>query len=265
MRHIALKRAVQRLVAAAVAGIVAISIGAGAVSASAARTAAPSFELTSEGWLGGGAFTSSGAFCPSGRVQTLRYDLYWVQQLTCADGSGSATALVAWPETVGEEVGSFRIVGGTGAYEKLRGHGDLTSVETGDRDLVCDEFFGCEEVPTLRVSWTGVADLDDVPPALRVVSAQASKLGQPAGAYSLELALELREEIEGAPVAYVLRVTSGLRTLAWISGTAETSNLALTVPIRPGKRALSVRLHLAASDALGNESKLSSPMVVLPR
>jgi hypothetical protein len=60
-------------------------------------------------------------------------------------------------------------------------------------------------------------------------------------------------------------VTSGLRGLAWISGTAEMETLGLTVPIRPGKRALSVRVHLSASDALGNESSLSSPMVILPR
>jgi hypothetical protein len=245
-----------------VAGIIAISVAAGAVTASAARTAAPSFELTSEGWLSGGEFTASGAFCPSGHVQTLRYDLYWTQLLACADGSGTATALIAWPETVGDEVGTFRIVGGTGAYEKLRGRGELTSVETGDRDLVCDDFLGCEDIPVLRIAWTGVAALDDAPPALQVVSARASKLGRPAGAYSLELALELQDE---NPVSYTLRVTSGLRTLAWTSGTAETGNLALTVPVRPGQRALSVRLHLTASDAVGNENSLRSPMVVLPR
>ena len=250
---------------AVVAGIVAISVAAGAVTASAARTAPASFELTLEGWASGGEFTASGAFCPTGRIETLRYDVRWVQLLTCADGSGTATALV-----VGEpwtaEVGTWRIVGGTGAYVKLRGQGTFTIVETGDRDLVCDEFFGCEELPILRTSWTGVADLDDVAPALRIVSAQASKLERPAGAaYSLELALELRDDVEETPVPYVLRVTTGLRTLAWISGTAETADLAMTVPIRPGKRALSVRVHLTASDALGNESSLSSPMVVLPR
>ena len=230
----------------------------------AGQTAAPSFELTSEGWFGDSEFTASGAFCPSGRVETLRHDVHPVQQLTCADGSGTATALVVGdPWTAA--VGTWRIVGGTGAYEKLRGQGTFTIVETGDSDLVCDEFLGCEEVPTLRTSWTGVADLDDVAPALRIVSAQPSKLERPAGAYSLELALELRDDVEGRPVTYVLRVTSGLRTLAWIPGTAEAESVALTVPIRAGKRALSVRVHLAASDALGNESSLSSPMVVLPR
>lgn len=251
---------------AVVAGIAAISVAVGAALASAARTAPPSFELTFEGRFDGGEFTASGAFCPSGRIETLRYDVAGsVQLLTCADGSGTATALVAGLDYWTSEAGTWRIVGGTGTYEKLRGHGTLTWVETGDGDLVCDEFLGCDFVPNLHTSWTGVADLDDVPPALRVVSAGASKLGQPAGAYSLELALELGDQFEASPVSYVLRVTTGLRTLAWISGTAETPNLELTVPIRPGKRALSVRVHLTASDALGNESKLSSPMVVLPR
>jgi hypothetical protein len=254
---------VNRSFFAVVAGIVAISLAAGAVPASGARTAPASFELTSEGWYTGGEFRSSGVFCPSGRVETLRYDVHWVQLLTCADGSGTAPALVAWPEASRGEA-AWRIVGGTGAYEKLRGQGRFTSVETWDSGLVCDEFLGCEFVPNLRTSWTGVADLDDVPPALRIVSTQVSKLSPP-GAYSLELALELRDDVEGVPVPYVLRVTSGLRGLAWISGTAETETVALTVPIRSRKPLLSVRVHLTASDLVGNESKLSSPMIVLPR
>jgi hypothetical protein len=236
-----------------------------AVTALAGQPAAPSFELTFEGWMGereGGAeFTASGTFCPSGRVEALSYD---VQLLRCADGSGTATALVAWEPWTADD-GTWRIVSGTGAYEKLRGQGTLAIAETGDRDVVCDEWLGCEEVPALSTSWTGVADLDDVAPALRIVSAQASRLERPAGAYSLELALDIRDNIEGRPVPYVLRVTSGLRTLAWIPGTAEAESVALTVPIRPGKRALSVRVHVAASDALGNESSVKSPMVVLPR
>jgi hypothetical protein len=261
---------VNRSFFAVVAGIVAISVAVGAVPASAARTAPPSFELTSDDWFGSGEFTASGAFCPSGRLETLRYDVHLVQLLTCADGSGTATALVAWPEYwvggvggVGE-AGTWRIVGGTGAYEKLRGQGRLTSVETGDSGLVCDDFWGCEEVFRVGTSWTGVADLDDVPPALRIVSAQPSKLS-PAGTYSLELVLELRDQVEGTPVPYLLRVTSGLRGLAWIPGTAETETVALTVPIRSRKPLLSVRVHLTASDLVGNESKLSSPMIVLPR
>jgi hypothetical protein len=231
----------------------------GAVTALAGQTAAPSFELTFEGW-GDAEFTASGTFCPSGRVETLSYD---VQRLRCADGSGTATALVAWEPWTAEN-GTWRIVSGTGAYGKLRGQGTLTIAETGHRDIVCDEWLGCEEVPIMRTSWTGVADLDDVAPALRIMSAQASKLGPP-GAYSLELALELGDQFEAGPVPYVLRVTTGLRTLAWIAGTAEAPNLELTVPIRPGKRALSVRVHLAASDPLGNESSVRSPMIVLPR
>jgi hypothetical protein len=255
---------INRSLIAVVAGILAISVAVGAAPASAAHTAPASFELTFEGWPGGGEFTASGAFCPSGRVETLRYAAQSVQLLSCADGSGTATALVALPDYWTTESGTWRIVGGSGTYEKLRGQGRLAIVDTGDRDLVCDEFLGCEEVPVVRTAWTGVAALDDVPPALRIVSAQPSRLSPP-GTYSLELALELRDQVDGAPVPYLLRVTSGLRGLAWISGTAETESIALTVPIRPGKRALSVRVHLSASDALGNESSLSSPMIVLPR
>jgi hypothetical protein len=85
-----------------------------------------------------------------------------------------------------------------------------------------------------------------------------------ASAYSLEIALELRDEVEGSPVSYGLRVTSGLRELARRSGTAETESLTLTVRVRPRARALSVRLHLTVSDVWGNESSVSL-MLVLPR
>jgi hypothetical protein len=254
-----------RSLIAVVAGIVAISVVVGAVPASAARTAAPSFELTAEGlgwdsFVAEGEFTALGAFCPAGSIQEGPIG---VHVLTCADGSGTATVRLVWPS-------EWRIVGGTGRYEKLRGQGTFTSVVTGDHEVVCDEFafefeLPCTEVPVLRNSWIGVADLDDVPPALRIVSALPSRLDRPAGAYSLELALELGDQLEASPVAYVVRVTTGLRTLAWISGTAETPELALTVPIRSRKPLLSVRVHLTASDSLGNESSLKSSMIVLPR
>jgi hypothetical protein len=234
--------------------VIVATTAVGAVTALASRSAVPSFELTEDSFSGG-KFTASGAFCPSGRVEG-----YEIQLLTCADGSGTAMAVVVFPGGVrGGDSGTWKIIGGTGAYEKLRGQGMVTTVETGEFLDDCWDY-----CPVFDISWTGVADLDDVAPALRIVSAQASKL-RPAGAYSLELALELGDEFEASPVPYVLRVTTGVRTLAWISGTAETPNLELTVPIRPGKRALSVRVHLAASDPLGNESSVRSPMIVLPR
>ena len=276
-----------RSVIAFVAGVLAVSVATGAVAARAARTAAPPFELTAKGWgwdggsafVTDGEFTASGTFCPAGSIQSHFEPQGVVEVLTCADGSGTATVrfvrsdhgvFISPDDLTGQPffVSGWRIVGGTGRYEKLRGQGTFTNVVMDNPEAPCVDFevdVGCFGIPFVRSSWTGVADLDDVPPALRVVSAQASKLERPGGAYSLELALELRDEVDGAPVPYTLRVTSGVRTLAWESGTAETPNLELTVPIRPGKRALSVRLHLTASDSVGNESSLSSPMVVLPR
>jgi hypothetical protein len=78
---------------------------------------------------GGGAFRSGHVF----------YHAFTVRKtFTCADGSGTFTILFhpqfspATPEGC-EEAGPFAVVGGTGAYAQLRGHGDFCVFPVGDR------------------------------------------------------------------------------------------------------------------------------------
>jgi hypothetical protein len=77
-------------------------------------------------------FVAGGGF-PSGRSHgvTVR------KTLTCADGSGTFTILFhpqltrATPAGC-EEAGPFAVVGGTGDYAKLSGHGDFCLVPVGN-------------------------------------------------------------------------------------------------------------------------------------
>ena len=78
-----------------------------------------------------GKFTATGAFCSSGRATTLAVrgntpaDAEGTRLLTCADGSGSATALVVSIDSEHGGTGAWRIVSGTGEYsnEQTRGTG----------------------------------------------------------------------------------------------------------------------------------------------
>jgi hypothetical protein len=85
---------------------------------------------------GGGAFRSGHVFYHASTVR---------KTFTCADGSGTFTILFhpqfspATPEGC-FEAGPFAVVGGTGAYAKLRGHGDFCVFPVGDR--VSESFTG---------------------------------------------------------------------------------------------------------------------------
>jgi hypothetical protein len=77
---------------------------------------------------GGGAFRSGHVFYHGITVR---------KTLTCADGSGTFTILFhpqftpATPAAC-EEAGPFSVVGGTGAYTRLRGNGDFCVFPDGD-------------------------------------------------------------------------------------------------------------------------------------
>ena len=88
----------------------------------------PSGTFVDEFVGGGGAFAS-------GRVP---YHAFTVRKhFTCADGSGTFTILFhpqftpATPASC-EEAGPFAVVGGTGEYTSLRGHGDFCVFPAGD-------------------------------------------------------------------------------------------------------------------------------------
>ena len=287
---------VDRSLVAVVALTAAIAMSAiGAIGATAGasqeRGRAAGFQLTFDGrheldpeesadWGGPvfdhvGSFTASGAFCSSGSATTTTgYSEAWeaTRVLTCADGSGSATAVVwsrsgADGEHAGE--GNWRLVAGTGLYAKLRGQGTFASSMTGG------DWFDHGSI-AFRSRWAGVADLDDAPPALAISSVTASKLRRPAGAYSVKVALALRDDVEGNPVSYTLRAAThpSTRTSGWTpegfelarkSGTVDAGTVSMTLVVRPrNARTQSIRLHLVASDPVGNEGRLSQA-VRLPR
>ena len=193
-----------RLFVLAVGVIGAISTGAvGAIGAAGGPAAPSSFELVFEGrhevaadsplgFWHAGKFTATGAFCSSGRATTLRVrgntpaDAEGTRLLTCADGSGSATALVISIDSEHGGTGTWRIVSGTGEYSKLRGRGTFRSTLTGG-DLSDHGSI------TFRSSWTGVADRDDSPPSVAVSRASAAKLRGRPGSYVVTIAFSAQE------------------------------------------------------------------------
>ena len=80
-----------------------------------------------------------------------------------------------------------------------------------------------------------------------------AKLRRPAGAYSIKVALALRDDVEGNPVSYRLRVATarGIE-LARRFGTATTGAVSMTLRIRPPDGARLVRLQLTGVDPVGN-------------
>lgn len=98
-----------------------------------------------------GTFTATAPLCPSGtfvdefvggggafRSGHVFFHAFTVRKtFTCADSSGTFTILFhpqfspATPAGC-EEAGPFAVVGGTGAYTKLRGHGDFCVFPVGD-------------------------------------------------------------------------------------------------------------------------------------
>ena len=253
-----------RWAAVAAIGLAAL-IGMSTVTALAARTAAHPFGLTFDGrheadaespvgFRHVGPFTASDPFCASGQARTLggTDTAPLTRLLICEDGSGTASAFFMPPDSEHGGSGTWRIVSGTGKYEKLRGHGRFTSVRTGGDPLDHGSI-------TFRSEWTGLADLDDAPPAIAFASATAAKLRRPAGTYSIKLALALSDDTAENSVSYTLRVTtlSGIE-LARRFGTATTPTVSLTLRIRPqNARVKAVRLHLAGEDPIGNTQSLT--------
>ena len=97
-----------------------------------------------------GTFTATEPLCPSGTfvdefVAGGRGELVSVatirKTLTCDDGSGTFTILFhpqftpATPESCGQ-AGPFAVVGGTGDYARLSGHGDFCVFGTGENTAI---------------------------------------------------------------------------------------------------------------------------------
>lgn len=261
----------QRAALVAVAAIAASAVGA--LSSAAGTAASPSFELVFDahretadfspvGFVGVGPFTASGEFCPSGHATTfgVRPDPGAIQLdrlLTCSDGTGSATAIVSFPAGAFEDRtgGSWRIVAGTDRYTRLRGRGTFRSVRiSGDSSDPLSV--------TYRSTWTGVADHDDVAPALAISRASVTKLRRPVGSYVLRLAFSARDA-SGSAVGYHVVVT-GKGVLEGKSGTTASGNAAAAIRLKAAKGVRRLRVEITATDPVGNESRMSRS-VAIPR
>ena len=121
-----------------------------------------------------------------------------------------------------------------------------------DRDLA-------EHAPGHRRRGCGRADD-------RLLERGGDELRRPAGAYSLKLAIALRDELEGNPVSYTLRVTpaTSARELASSVGTTQAGVVSVTMRTSQVFGLRSMLVRLTASDEVGNESSVSQ-VVKLPR
>jgi hypothetical protein len=262
-----------------VIGFVAI-VGVSAASAIAARTEASAFELTFEGTLerppwvdevvpgytSEGTFRSRAPFCAAGTfVDDVRPDftVETTRRLTCDDGSGDLTISLVegwyyrpwdtWNTT-------WKIVDGTGGYTDLRGKGTLRG-ELLDGEI--DAVGGGKII--WRSTLEGVADQDAVAPTIDISSPSVTKLRRPAGAYSVEVALSLRDNVEGNRVSYTLRVMAGRAEFARRAGTVESGVVPLVLRVRHlSAKAKAVQLELTASDPVGNAVSMRR-LVRLPK
>jgi hypothetical protein len=142
-------------------------------------------------------------------------------------------------------------------YVGLRGKGSLHSEITWLPD---------DPIVTTRSTLQGVAAEDAIAPAIGFSSVDVTKLPRPAGAYTLALAIALRDDVEVTP-SYTFRVTptTSPRVLASDAGTTQAGTASMTLPVRYYRpRVRAVVLWLTASDEVGNENSVSQ-VVKLPR
>jgi hypothetical protein len=271
-----LKGGSSRWAAALALGLAGLTgVGAALVLASPARSEATAFELTFEAELEppefvttrGGTFGSRAPFCASGSIVEVANDYVsatW--RLTCDDGTGSLTVYLGAPD------GGWRILDGSGSHTRLRGRGSVQA------EMLCKPWLGesCDlgrPIPW-RGTLVGVVDpegadpetvaptntdtvaptnTDTVAPTIAIASARAAKLPRPAGAYTIKVALALRDDVEGNPVWYRLRVATARGTeLTRRFGTATTGAVSMTLRTRPPDGARLVRLQLTGVDPAGN-------------
>ena len=192
------------------------------------------------------------------------------RRYTCADGSGSLTLAVSGPD---------------GARATTPGGGQWTMasrdpaaiwacVGRGPPSESCSSGDPWDFASPIEVRTTlqGLVAADAVAPSLAFTSASVTKLRRPAGAYSIKVALSLRDDVEGSTVAYMLRVKDAetrlhrrLIDLASKEGKTASGSVSTALRVVPGsKRARSVQLLLSGSDPVGNEVSLTRSLK-LPR
>jgi hypothetical protein len=191
-------------------------------------------------------------FCESGSTEDLDYfsPPGVTRRYTCADGSGSLTL---WSSRLDAEYttgssGEWAIVDGAGLYEGLRGKGTYAG------ELLGGSSMDVSKPIVFRTVLRGVASADRTPPSISITSARATKVRRDPGSYLVRVALVLRDDVEGNPVAYSLKATEGPWYLDSTSGTTASGSVSTTLRVLTSStRVRSVNLHLLASDPVGNE------------
>jgi hypothetical protein len=201
-----------------------------------------------------GHFTASAPFCPSGTAIDTRHDLQATLSVerthTCDDGSGSI--IVSMPDVAREHQqggsGFWKIIGGTGKYDKLRGSGTCSG------QILSGDPFDFSTV-TYRTTWQGQVGFDADPPALSLTGT-ATKLKLPKRTYLLRVGLVVRNEEAGARVTYSLtaQAPGQIVPVGSRQGSTTAGRAAFTLRITPPRAARTVQISVRATDPLGNES-----------
>jgi hypothetical protein len=255
-------------VVTALAGLVVV----GAVAAVAARTAPTRFELAFEGAHEAvpvspvypfglrhvGKFTSTGPFCESGsavdvEVVDVGGSVRAIREFTCADGGGSLTLAVdrAIQEHAAPFTTTWSVLAGTGRYAGLRGTGTLRGTLLGGSNT---------DPASVRFRTTSVGFVGDdrIAPTIGFASARAVKLRNPADAYSLRLALTIRDDIEGNPVGFEVVVRGRGAELGRKLGSTVSGSVSVKLRVRmPSPKVRAVRVEVTAVDAVGNQGSAS--------
>ena len=254
---------------------VALVVLTGLMLVPSAGNAAPSaFELTFEGrlgprvdlakWLHEGSFTSSLPFCASGTggdtsVVSGSQPARSVRVFTCDGGSGTITvAMVNYAaEFTPETTGTWQIVAGTGSYTSFRGKGEVTGIPLSGNPQQ-------PQTLTFRATWRGIADFDDLSPAVEISRLSATKLRRPSGAYLIRIAFSARDNVQENIVLYGVRAYwPGASRFVVRQGQTRSGEVSVSLRVRPTASVRRIQLKFTASDALGNERALTR-LVRLP-
>ena len=220
------------------------------------RTSAGPRDLFSLGFRAEGPFTALGRFCAAGHAIDLEYRLSidWItglRRLTCADGTGEIsvrTWLLGMDGVSGYEQGVWKIVGGTGSYETLRGIGTYASVilrgEPGDGVAA----------RTLE-RWQGTAGFDRRPPQLTLSRVSFTKSTRARCAYAVRVGFAARDGARAARVSYLVSAWNRF-LLAAKDGTTLSGTAAVVLHVQPGAGGRTIRLKVEASDQFGNDRRV---------
>lgn len=254
----------------AVLGVLVVVVGGGAVLTAGAGAAPSSFEIVIDGFRSPagppqkffagfrnqGPFAASTPLCSSGYAVDLEWlgplgFVHGVRQFTCTDGSGGVTARqrVLRSDFTTYLEGDWQIVEETDRYATLRGKGTFATALSGDPEE--------PGTRTLRETWRGLVDFDNVPPTIAISRARAERLRGRQRAYRIPIVLSFLDDNEGNAVSYRITLRSGSSELASASGETTSGTASTTFQLRPKKNVRSVRLVIVASDPLGNERTIT--------